>query len=287
MEKKLAAAKLNIDELRDLLHTQLLGTGNHLLYRSSIDSTNTEALRIARQGTAEGVVVLADNQTAGKGRVGRRWLDLPGGGALSSTILQPHFPTYLLIMIAALAVVDAIKETCNITATLKWPNDVLIGDRKVAGILIETSHDSTGHMVAVVGIGINVNGRIDQLVGADQLLATRLEESATTLEMACGVVVSREQLIARLLENLELHYLTLQREAQDPLASTYGVAARTIRARWRDQLSTLGRAIEVRQGESVLSGVAEDVNDKGELLLRCHSGKQVSITWGDIGYPTG
>lgn len=281
----MATAQLDIEVLRNLLHTQLLGAEDHLLYVATVDSTNTQAMQIARRGSAEGVVVIADNQTAGKGRVGRHWLDQPGCAALSSTVLQPLFPTYLLVMIAAQAVVDAIEDTCTISATLKWPNDVLIENRKVAGILVETSHDSQGQMVAVIGIGINANGRIDRFknsLHADP----HLLQTATTLETISRNAVSRERLIARLLEHLELHYLSLQQEAQDPLASTYGSVARSIRERWRNHLSMLGRPIEVRQGEKILSGVAEDVNDTGELLLRCHSGKQVSITWGDIGYPT-
>jgi BirA family biotin operon repressor/biotin-[acetyl-CoA-carboxylase] ligase len=278
-----AATRLDIETLRNVLHTELLGAGDSLLYIPSTDSTNTQALHLARQGAAEGLVVLADNQTAGKGRVGRHWFDRPGMSVLSSTILRPYFPTYLLVMIAALAVVDAIKKTCSISATLKWPNDVLIGDLKVAGILVETSYDLTGQMVAVIGIGINVKGRIDKLVEADPLQAAPLATKATTLETVSEHPVQREQVIARLLEQLETLYLSLQHEAP---AATHSSVARTIHKQWRTELSTLGREIEVRQGENVLSGVAEDVNDRGELLLRCHSGKHVSITWGDIGYPT-
>ena len=82
---------------------------------------------------------------------------------LSSTLLRPLFPPHLLVMIASLAVVDAIARSCGVPATIKWPNDVLIGDRKVAGILIETSHDRAGQLVAIVGIGVNVNGLADML----------------------------------------------------------------------------------------------------------------------------
>jgi BirA family biotin operon repressor/biotin-[acetyl-CoA-carboxylase] ligase len=192
-------------------------------------------------------------------------------------------------MIASLAVVEAISKTCGITATIKWPNDVLIGDRKVAGILVETSYDQAGCMAAIIGIGINVNGRITQLVGTEsepQQSATELVAKATTLEAACGHPVSREMLISHLLRQLEMRYLALQQEAQDPVASACGTSSRLIREQWRDQLSTLGRIVEIRQGETVISGIAEDVDDSGELLLRSHSGEQISITWGDVGYPT-
>src|SRR6185312_11493302 len=169
----------------------------------------------------------------------------------------------------------------------KWPNDILIGDRKVAGILIETSHDHSGRMVAIMGIGVNVNGHVAQIAGNElEQIGVDLIVKATTLETACGHVVSREIFIANLLQHLEANYLALQQEMQDPVAAASGAISRLMREHWRSQLSTLGRTIKVHQGTRILSGVAEDVNDAGELLLRCHSGEQISVTWGDIGYPT-
>jgi BirA family biotin operon repressor/biotin-[acetyl-CoA-carboxylase] ligase len=109
---------------------------------------------------------------------------------------------------------------------------------------------------------------------------------ATTLETECGDAVSRETLIAHLLQHIESSYLALQQEAQETLATAQGSISRLVREQWRNQLSTLGRVIQVRQGNTLLSGVAEDVNDDGELLLRDHSGNRVTISWGDIGYPT-
>jgi len=274
--------RLNVDRLRNILDTQLLGAGDRLVFISTVDSTNTKAMSLALQGAEEGMVVLTDSQTAGKGRLGRRWFDRSGYNALTSTILRPLFPPYLLVMIASLAVVDTVASICDVTTTIKWPNDVLIDGRKVAGILIETSRDRAGNMVAIVGIGVNVNGQITQLVASE---SASLQTTATTLEAACGHEVSRETFIGYLLRALEVMYLTLQQEAQVSVATAYGTASRLIRERWRQHLSTLGRTIEVRQGDKILRGIAEDVNDNGELFLRCHSGERVCITWGDIGYP--
>jgi len=135
---------LDVAELQRQLKTQIIGIGDKLLYLPTVDSTNSLAMKLANERSEEGVVVLTDNQTAGKGRLGRRWVDVAGCNVLSSTLLRPHFPPHFLIMVASLAIVDAIIETCAITANIKWPNDVLIGDRKVAGILIETSHIQCG-----------------------------------------------------------------------------------------------------------------------------------------------
>ena len=282
------ASPLNIEVLQRQLGTRFVGVGNRLLYLPIVESTNTLAMQLAQKRPEEGMVVLTDSQTAGKGRQGRRWIDVSGCNVLSSTVLRPLFPPHLLVMIASLAVVDAIAETCGIVATIKWPNDVLIRERKVAGILIETSHNLEGRMVAVLGIGVNVNGRIPEEV---QSLAT----IATTLEIECGHAVSRETFLARMLEYIEKDYLALQREAGSsgetfsatPISSiSIRPIARLIRDRWRDKLATLGRTVEVRQGSTILSGVAEDVDDDGELLLRSHSGAFVTVTWGDVDYPT-
>lgn len=295
-----SARVLNVDVLKRLLETRLIGSGDRLFYLPATDSTNLQAMQMARHGAEEGLVVLTDNQTAGKGRQGRRWVDVPGRNVLSSTLLRPRFSPYWLVMIASLAVVEAIAEVCGVTATIKWPNDVLIEERKVAGILIETSHDKEGALVAVIGIGINVNERIGEV--AKQIGDAALVANATTLETACGHPVAREALIARLLLHIEKDYLLLQQEAdgessgaaiEEATRDAQGVrdartaqsqlpSSRLIRERWRSQLSTLGRAIQVRQGDTVISGVAEDVNDNGELLLRRHSGDLVHITWGSI-----
>ncbi len=293
-----ASRRLDIEKLQQLLDTRIIGIGDRLVYLPIIDSTNILAMKIALQGAEErspcetetfaigtGIVVLADSQTAGKGRQGRQWVDMAGYSALSSTILRPLFPSYFLVMIAALAVVAAIADTCGIAASIKWPNDVLIGDRKVAGILIETSHDHWGHLVAVIGIGVNVNGHMSHfaqsVLSEPQLTISQLAAIATTLEEACGCEISREAFLASLLHHLESQYLALQQETQTlPIASSS--ISRLIREQWRSQLSTLGRTIQVRQGSTFLSGVAEDVNENGELLLRSHSGERISISWGEV-----
>src|SRR5437588_1168035 len=162
--------RLNVEAIQRQLATKVFGVGDKLLYLPIVDSTNSIAMQLANERPDEGVVVLADSQTAGKGRQGRRWVDVAGCNVLSSTLLRPLFPPHLLVMIASLAVVDAITATCGVTATIKWPNDVLIEDRKVAGILIETSRDSSGRLVAIIGIGLNVNGRMQNVPGGPSLV---------------------------------------------------------------------------------------------------------------------
>jgi len=294
---------LDVAGIQRQLETQFFGVGDKLLYLPIVTSTNTLAMQLAHERPEEGVVVLTDSQTVGKGRQGRRWVDVPGCNVLSSTLLRPLFPPHLLVMMASLAVVDTIAETCGLTATIKWPNDVLIRDRKVAGILIETSHDSSGRLVAILGIGVNVNGRMQNVPGGPSLVTFRTEDgqaqgltlqqdqapllaTATTLEIECGHIVSREAFIAHLLRHIETDYLALQEETTPLFSTAYNplLVSQSIWERWRKRLSTLGRPIQVRQGNTVTSGIAEDVDGNGELLLRRHSGELVSITWGDVGY---
>jgi BirA family transcriptional regulator, biotin operon repressor / biotin---[acetyl-CoA-carboxylase] ligase len=245
------------------------------------------AVQLAYERPEEGLVVLTDSQTAGKGRRGRHWVDLPGCNVLMSILFRPLFPPHILVMITSLAVVDSIVDICQVAATIKWPNDVLIEDRKVAGILIETSHDSSGRIVAVAGIGVNVNGSIKELA-EHASVQVPLTAMATTLESACGHRVNREVFIARLLQYIEKSYFALQQEiTEKPTVGTMTREpyTRLIRDRWRSHLATLGRTIMVQQGNSVISGIAEDVDESGELLLRSHSGELVRITWGDVAYP--
>jgi len=281
---------LDIDALSRSLETQYFGRRDRLLYLPTVESTNTLAMQLARERPDEGLVVLTDSQTAGKGRQGRRWVDVPGCNVLMSIVLRPSFPPHLLVMIASLAVVDAIArvcQDCQARAVIKWPNDVLIEERKVAGILIETSHDAQGQMLAVIGIGLNVNGHIEEVTHSLAEQASFVAR-ATTLETVCGHPVRRELLIASVLRSLEKAYLSLQQETMGVLSATTAQAlpSRLLREQWRDRLATLGRAITVRQGNFTISGVAEDVDGNGELLLRNHAGELISITWGSIDYPT-
>src|SRR5260370_8121356 len=161
-------------------------------------------------------------------------------------------------MIAALAVADSIAQTCDVVASIKWPNDILLGYNKVAGILIETSHDVAKRMVAVTGIGINVNGRIQDVAESFPAQA-QLLTTATTLETVCGHRVSREMLIARLLQHLETDYLALQEESQQDISSVplemYGSAPRRIRGRWRRPLPTLGPFLPLRPLHNAIHGL--------------------------------
>ena len=234
--------------------------GQRVIYYPRLTSTMDVAKREAQQGAAEGTIIVADEQTAGKGRLKRVWLS-PEGSIALSIILYPsliHLPS--LIMLASLAVVHSIEAVTGLKSQVKWPNDVLINGRKVCGILIES--EVRGNMVgyAIVGIGVNVNLGLSAF---PEILSI-----ATSLCDELGREVSRLSLIQRLLVEIERLYLSLP-------------AGGSVYEEWRDSLVTLGKRVQVKSGKTVYEGIAESVASDGSLLLRQSDGSLTKIVAGD------
>jgi len=235
--------------------------GQRVIYYPRLTSTMDMARREAQQGAAEGTIVVADEQTAGKGRLQRDWLS-PKGSIALSIILYPsllHLP--FLIMIASLAVVHSIETVTGLKSQVKWPNDVLINSRKVCGILIESEMRGDRVDYAVIGIGLNVNLRISDY---PEILSI-----ATSLYDELGEEVSRLSLIQRLLAEIERLYLSLP-------------AAESVYQEWRDRLVTLGKKVRVKSGENMYEGIAESVTSDGSLLLRQLDGSLTGMVAGDV-----
>ena len=235
--------------------------GRKAFYYPSLASTNDMAKQEARHGATEGTIIIADEQTSGKGREKRVWLS-PKGCIALSIILYPSL-IYLpsLIMVASLAVVHAIEEVTGLKAQIKWPNDVIINDKKVCGILIE--NEVLGERVdyAIIGVGMNVNLRT-----ADY---TEIQSIATSLSDELGNNISRLDLIQCLLVEIERLYLTL-------------LSGESIYEEWRDRLATLGKTVQVKMGETTYDGIAEAVVRDGSLLLRQRDGSLTEIVAGDV-----
>ncbi len=235
--------------------------GHPLIYHPALDSTNSTAMDLARQGAAEGMLVTTDDQTAGRGRMGRAWQSLPNEQVALSLVLHPSFPPHFLVMASALAVAEAIEVTTGLRPGIKWPNDVLVNARKVCGILIETSE-----AIAVLGIGINVNGSLAE--------SPELAARATTLADALSRPIARDPLLIEIVRRLDSLYAALKAGGER--------AQRLLRDSWRARLVTLGQRVTIQQGESTLTGVAQDVNESGALILVADDGTTQTITWGDI-----
>jgi len=255
--------------LPDLTSTAILnglGTrclGQRLLCYETISSTNAVAKTAASQGVAEGTLVIADEQTAGRGRLERRWLAPPGTSLLFSLIFRPRLEprrTHGLTMICGLGVRAAIRELTALPAQLKWPNDIMLGGRKTGGILTEVS--VTGEHVdwVVVGIGLNVNLPVTALPA---------DFRATSIQHELGQSVSRVRLLQRTLVHIEERYGRLQ-------------AGQWPRDEWAAALETLGQRVRLRTAEGLVEGIAQTVEDDGALWLRLDDGRLRQVWVGDV-----
>jgi BirA family transcriptional regulator, biotin operon repressor / biotin---[acetyl-CoA-carboxylase] ligase len=224
-------------------------------------STNADLLAAARAGAAAGTVLAADHQTAGRGRLGRRWQAPPGSSLLVSILFHAPRPNGLhrFTQAVGLAAVDACRDVAGVEAALKWPNDVLVGSRKLAGILAETaplSRPGVDEGIAVVvGIGLNVTWPVE--------IPEDLVETMTALNLECGRPVDRDAVLEGMLTALEV---------------TDWVA---LHDRYRTTLATLGRQVRVEQATGVVEGVAVDVRPDGRLVVQTSQGER-EITTGDV-----
>lgn len=239
--------------------------GRALEVKAETGSTNDDCVALARADAPAGTVVIADWQRAGRGRRGRHWSAPPGSAVLLSTVLRPPLPAAAigrLGMAGALAVVDAVALSSGVTAAVKYPNDVLVAGRKLAGVLPE-AHLSGGRIEwAVLGIGINV--RRDALPPEAATPATSLEDHAVPPE--------RNLLIRVLLERLEAR---LDQAEQEPEA---------LACDWRARDTVLGRRVSVNLGHMRLQGEAVDVDAEGRLLLRKADGAERWLTPGEVSF---
>jgi len=235
--------------------------GQRVIYYPRLTSTMDVARREAQRGAAEGTVVIADEQTMGKGRLKRAWLSPKGSIALSIILYPGVFYLPSLIMLASLAVVHSIETITGLELQIKWPNDILINDKKVCGILIESDVRGDTVFYAIIGIGINVNFRLSDF---PEILST-----ATSLADKLGRDVSRVDVIRCLLVEIEKLYLAL-------------LDGESVYEEWRDRLVTLGRKVQVKSGKTILEGVAESVARDGGLLLRHSNGSSTEIVAGDV-----
>ena len=245
--------------LESLLRTRTFG--RTLIYEPTTGSTMDVARDAALRGAPEGTVVVADEQTAGRGRLGRSWITPPAANLASTLIVRPS-PALLrsLAMITPLAVCDAVEDVAGVRADIKWPNDVQVEGKKLAGILIESEIDLRDPF-ALIGAGINVN--------FDPRQYDEIRDIATSLLVVTGGEVEREPLLAAYLA----HFERLYDDAK---------AGKPMRDAWRERLVTLGQRVKVTWPGRSAEGVAEDVDDDGSLILRRDDGTTQCIEAGDV-----
>jgi BirA family biotin operon repressor/biotin-[acetyl-CoA-carboxylase] ligase len=233
-------------------------------------STNADLADLARAGAEGGSVLIADYQASGRGRQGRAWTAPPGSGIAMSVLLRPDGVAASrwtwLPLIAGLAVAEGLRRASGVPAIVKWPNDVLVGERKICGVLAERVETPSG-AVCVVGMGINVGLSVDELP----------VPTATSLAILAGgdpaiFVPSRNQLIATVLAAFELLYLRWEEPAAQP----------SLAAAYLERSATLGRRVRVLlAGDREVEGLAESIDPDGRLVLRTEHGREV-LSAGDV-----
>jgi BirA family biotin operon repressor/biotin-[acetyl-CoA-carboxylase] ligase len=230
----------------------------------SVGSTMDEAFRLGLDGAPEGALVVAEAQTRGRGRLGRNWSSPKSKGIYFSLILRPKIPPAqapMLTLAAAVAVTRAVTAAASgLTPRIKWPNDILLGARKVCGILTELRAETDRVQFVVVGVGLNVN-----------TTPTQLLPEATSLRIETGAGLSRLALLQDILRHYETVYLSFLKN---------GPAG--ILAEWRARCGTLGCQVRFSERGEPFVGIAEDLADDGSLLVRLPGGKVVRRMAGDI-----
>jgi len=252
----------------------------------SIDSTNRYLLDEARSGASEGLVAVADSQEAGRGRLGRTWVAPPGSSLLVSVLLRPgaalpQSSSHLLTVALALAAADACAELAGVNPLLKWPNDLLVGDRKLAGILAEADAGpaGAGARAVVVGLGLNV--------AWPRELPDELKETATALNHAAGSrPVDRDELLDGILAGLEARYAPLVGPAEttrtaEPAERVRERARRELASEYRRRCSTVGRAVRVELPDETFTGTAVDISEQGQLMVDVGTCLR-AVTAGDV-----
>jgi BirA family biotin operon repressor/biotin-[acetyl-CoA-carboxylase] ligase len=231
------------------------------------NSTNDIVEKLARDGVKEGVVVFAESQTKGRGRLGRKWLSPPRRGLWFSVLLRPDLRPQAatqLTVAAATALVRAIREQTGLTPEIKWPNDILIKGRKVAGVLTELAAELDHVKHLTLGIGVDVN------LAASEF-PPELRKLATSLKIECGRHLSRIDLAAAILRELDCDYARICAGQFEAVADE-----------WQEQCATIGRRVTIHIGPRALQGHAEALDDDGALLLRTEHGRLERIIGGDV-----
>ena len=250
---------LSADSIKQDLDTRFIG--HNVIYYATLPSTMDAAREQAAKKVPEGTVVIAGEQTTGRGRIKRAWVSPEGNIALSIILYPPpkHLP--YLVMVASLAVVHCIQSVTGLKAQIKWPNDVLIKGKKVCGILIENKIVGNKVDHVIMGIGMNVNLKV-----ADY---PDIASFATSLSSELGQELSLVEVTRQLLREIETHYLKLP-------------DGDALYREWRDNLATIGKNVRATWGDTVYEGIAESVAEDGSLLLRGTDGKLTRIVAGDV-----
>lgn len=260
--------RLEPTSIQHAIRTSVFGQRIHVLDVTT--STQEEVRTLAEQGAPHGTLVLAEEQTGGRGRQGRKWYSPKGKGIWMSLLLRPKLHITAapqLTLLCAAAVCRAIRTVTGVEVGIKWPNDLLVNGRKVCGILLESVGEDENIRYCIAGIGIDANVTREEL-------PEELQEVATSLWLESGRKVDRPLLIGAVMEELEKLYKVYMNQGFEP-----------IRQAWEELSVTSGRRIRVRTGRGELVGSAIGLDSHGGLIVKHDDGKQTIIFSGEVQLP--
>ncbi|HMK54130.1 MAG TPA: biotin--[acetyl-CoA-carboxylase] ligase [Methanobacteriaceae archaeon] len=250
-------------ELQRELETKYIGQNVH--YFKEVDSTNEVAKKLAENGAVEGTIIIAESQSRGRGRRGKRWLS-PEGGVWMTIILRPDVSPVKapqLTLITGVAVAQTLQNECQLDVGIKWPNDILIGDKKVCGILTEAAADKEFLDYVVVGIGIDLNVNVE-------LFPPELRDGATSLQFELEKEIYSVELVQKFLKNFENIYEDFK-EGNFP----------EILSQWRKLSKTIGKSVAVHKKGRIVLGEAVGITKDGILILEMEDGTLRKIISGE------
>lgn len=255
---------LNKNEIESRLHTKW--AGRELYYYESTDSTNLQVKRLMEEGAPEGVLVVGGEQKQGRGRRGRSWQSPPGTNIYMTLGLRPEFQPDLAPMVTlidALAVAEAVEQTCGLQTRIKWPNDVVIGGKKICGILTEMSAETGYIHYVVIGTGINVNIKE---------FPEEIRETATSLYLEKGETVLRAPIVAKIMEYFESYY--------EKFIQTMDLSL--LMEDYNKRLVNKDAAVKVLDPQNEFEGTARGIDEKGQLLVERQDGTVETVYAGEV-----
>lgn len=258
---------LSASEILSRLSTKW--AGKTLYYLPITGSTNTDAKRYAEAGAPHGTTVVANMQTAGKGRRGKMWQSPEGNSIYMTIMLKPDFTpdkASMLTLIMALSVADAIAEVTGLESGIKWPNDIVVNRKKVCGILTELNTESDYIQYVVIGVGINVNN------ASAEEFPEEIRQTATSLKIESGMQMSRAILLERVLSHFEKNY--------DTFVSTLDLTL--LKDAYEKRLLNRDAEVKVLDPKGEFTGIAKGINELGELLIEKEDGQTVSVYAGEV-----
>ncbi|MDL1967568.1 MAG: biotin--[acetyl-CoA-carboxylase] ligase [Deltaproteobacteria bacterium] len=261
-----ASDPITADEIKEGLCTKVCGKQN-IIYLKETDSTNTRAKELAAHGASEGTLVIAEKQTNGRGRRGRSWFSPPGDGIYFSLILRPAISpneTPRITLMTAVVLAETLISLMKLKLRIKWPNDILVNEKKLAGILTEISTEMDAVNYIVVGLGLNVNTLFENS-------SQEIKKSATSILIETGNRTSRVKLIQKFLKLYEQYYDMFKKNNFEPIMN-----------RWRQLADIIGKQIKVDVVGETHIGEVVDVDNDGVLILKDDQGKLQRIFSGDV-----